>query len=156
MPRRGAVVHRQYGPDVQYNEAQITKFINMMMNDGKKSTVEGIFYKMMDIVKDKTKEDPLKIFKQALSNVKPVLEVKSRRVGGSTYQVPMEVRYNRRFTLATRWIISFSKKRSGHSMEEKLAAEIIDAANNRGSAIKKKEDTHKMAEANKAFAHYKW
>ncbi|MGA1869057.1 MAG: 30S ribosomal protein S7 [bacterium] len=156
MPRRREVIQRVYNPDSRYNDVQITKFINMMMRDGKKSIVESIFYKMMDLVAKKTKEDPLKVFKQAMANVKPVLEVKSRRVGGSTYQVPMEVRYNRRTTLATRWIISFARKRTGTSMEERLAAEIIDAANNRGASVKKKEDTHKMAEANKAFAHYKW
>ncbi|MGA1823903.1 MAG: 30S ribosomal protein S7 [bacterium] len=156
MPRRREVIQREHSPDIRFNDPQITKFIKLMMHDGKKSIVESIFYDMMDLVEKKTKEDPLKVFKKAMTNVKPVLEVKSRRVGGSTYQVPMEVRYNRRTTLATRWIIGFARKRTGKSMAERLAGEIIDAANNRGAAVKKKEDTHKMAEANKAFAHYKW
>ena len=156
MPRRRVIEAKEYEGDVRYKDGQVEKFINLMMLDGKKSIVESIFYKMMDIVEKRTKEDPLKIFKKAMANVRPVLEVKSRRVGGSTYQVPMEVRYNRRSTLATRWIILNTRKRTGKSMQERLAAEIIDAANNRGASVKKKEDTHKMAEANKAFAHYKW
>ncbi len=156
MPRRREVIQRDYCPDIRFNDLQVTKFIKLMMRDGKKSIVEAIFYRMMDLVEKRTKEEPLKVFKKAMTNVKPVLEVKSRRVGGSTYQVPMEVRYNRRTTLATRWIIGFARKRTGKSMEERLAGEIIDAANNRGASVKKKEDTHKMAEANKAFAHYKW
>jgi small subunit ribosomal protein S7 len=132
------------------------KFINGIMRRGKKSTGEGIFYGALDIVKEKTHSDPLKVFSQAMSNVKPLIEVRPRRVGGATYQVPVEVRPERKIALAIRWIIGFAKQRSEKTMEEKLSAELIDAANNRGAAIKKKEDTHKMAEANKAFAHYRW
>lgn len=156
MPRRGIVSKREYQPDIRYNELVITKFINFMMRKGKKSTAEKILYQSMDIIEKKTKEDPLEIFKRALNNVKPVIEVKSRRVGGSTYQVPVEIRSERRTTLAIRWIIDFAEKRRTRNMMEALAAELMDAATGKGSAIKKKEDTHKMAEANKAFAHYKW
>jgi len=156
MPRRGNVSKREPLPDHRYNDVLVTKFINFIMSDGKKSTAEGIFYHAMDIIGQKTKEDPKEVFKQALSNVKPVIEVKSRRVGGSTYQVPVEVRSDRRISLAIRWIVDFTKKRRVKNMYEALAAELMDAANNKGSAIKKKEDTHKMADANKAFAHYKW
>jgi len=156
MPRRGNISKREPLPDHRYNDVLVTKFINFIMSDGKKSTAEGIFYQAMDIIGQRTKEDPKEVFKRALNNVKPVIEVKSRRVGGSTYQVPIEVRSDRRISLAIRWIVDFTKKRRVKNMYEALAAELIDAANNKGSAIKKKEDTHKMADANKAFAHYKW
>lgn len=156
MPRRGNISKREPLPDHRYNDVLITKFINFIMRDGKKSTAEGIFYHAMDIIGQRTKEDPKEVFKRALNNVKPVIEVKSRRVGGSTYQVPIEVRSDRRISLAIRWVVDFTKKRRVKNMYEALAAELIDAANNKGSAIKKKEDTHKMADANKAFAHYKW
>jgi small subunit ribosomal protein S7 len=126
------------------------------MKDGKKSSAESIFYKALDIIQDKVKDDPLQIFKQAVSNAKPVLEVKSRRVGGSTYQIPVDVRPDRRIALGIRWLISFARQRKEHSMQERLAAELLDAYNKRGATIKKKEDTHRMAEANKAFAHYRW
>jgi len=132
------------------------KFINVLMRRGKKNLAERIFYGSLEILGDKTKDEPFKVFKQAMENVKPVVEVKSRRVGGATYQVPVEVRPNRRMSLAIRWIIQYAKERSEKSMSERLAAEFLDAANNRGASIKKKEDTHRMAEANKAFAHYRW
>ena len=134
----------------------MTKFINCVMSDGKRSTAERILYKSFDIIKEKTADDPLKVFKKAIDNVKPSLEVKSRRVGGSNYQVPVEVNPARRTSLALRWLISFARKRPERSMVAKLANELMDAANMRGGAVKKKEDTHKMAEANKAFAHYRW
>jgi len=156
MPRRREVPKREILPDPKYGDKLVAKFINSIMRNGKRSTGEAILYKAFDIVQEKTNQDPLKIFKQAFENVKPVVEVKSRRVGGATYQVPTEVRFERRQALTIRWIISFAKKRSEKSMDEKLAMEILDAANNRGGSIKKKEDTHKMAEANKAFAHYRW
>jgi len=156
MPRRREVPKRETLPDPAFGSTLITKFINCMMIQGKKSVAEGAFYGCFDLVKDRAKEDPVKVFKKALENVKPVLEVKSRRVGGATYQVPIEVPQERRTSLAIRWIISNARARSEKTMREKLAAEILDAANNRGGAIKKKEDTHRMAEANKAFAHYRW
>ena len=134
----------------------MVRFINVLMRRGKKSVAERVFYGSLESVREKTKDDPLKVFKQAMENVKPVVEVKSRRVGGATYQVPVEVRSDRRTSLAIRWIIQYAKERSEKSMQEKLAAEFLDAANNRGASIKKKEDTHRMAEANKAFAHYRW
>jgi small subunit ribosomal protein S7 len=134
----------------------VSKFINALMRKGEKNLAERIFYNSLEIVQDKAKDEPLKVFKQAMENVKPVLEVKSRRVGGATYQVPVEVRPNRRVSLAIRWIIQNAKERPEKSMPEQLAAEFLDAANNRGASIKKKEDTHRMAEANKAFAHYRW
>jgi len=134
----------------------VAKFINVMMHGGKRSLSEGIMYHALDIMADRAKQDPLKLFKQAVDNVKPALEVKSRRVGGSTYQVPVEVRPDRRTSLAMRWMIGAARRRSERSMADKLAAEMLDAANNRGMAVKKREDTHKMAEANKAFAHYRW
>jgi small subunit ribosomal protein S7 len=143
-------------PDPLYSSTLITKFINCMMVQGKKSVAEHIFYGALDVIKDRAKEDPVKVFKKALDAVKPVLEVKSRRVGGATYQVPVEVPQDRRTSLAIRWIISNSRSRGEKTMREKLAAEILDASNNRGGSIKKKEDTHRMAEANKAFAHYRW
>ena len=156
MPRRREVKKREILPDPKYREVLVAKFIDVLMRRGKKSLAEGIFYDSLEILKDKSKDDPLKVFKQAMDNVKPVVEVKSRRVGGATYQVPVEVRPNRRTSLASRWIIQFAKERPEKSMQERLAAEFLDAANNRGAAIKKKEDTHRMAEANKAFAHYRW
>jgi len=156
MPRRREVPKRETLPDPLFSSTLITKFINCMMLEGKKSVAEHIFYGSLDVIKDRAKEDPVKIFKKALDMVKPVLEVKSRRVGGATYQVPIEVPQDRRTSLAIRWIISNARSRSEKTMREKLAAEILDASNNRGGAIKKKEDTHRMAEANKAFAHYRW
>jgi small subunit ribosomal protein S7 len=156
MPRRREVKKREILPDPKYREILVAKFIDVLMRRGKKSLAEGIFYDSLEILKDKSKDDPLKVFKQAMENVRPVVEVKSRRVGGATYQVPVEVRPNRRTSLAIRWIIQFAKERSEKSMQERLAAEFLDAANNRGASIKKREDTHRMAEANKAFAHYRW
>ena len=156
MPRRREVKKREILPDPKYREILVAKFINVLMRKGKKSLAERIFYNSLEIVRDKTKDEPLKVFKQAMENVKPVLEVKSRRVGGATYQVPVEVRSNRRASLAIRWIIQYAKERPEKSMPERLAAEFLDAANKRGASIKKKEDTHRMAEANKAFAHYRW
>jgi len=139
-----------------YQSPLVTKFINAVMERGKKTRAEEIFYGAMDIIRDKTKDDPLKVFKKALDNAKPILEVKARRVGGSTYQIPVEVSQNRRLSLAIRWLIGYASDRPGRSMRERLASEMLDAANNTGGAIKKREDTHKMAEANKAFAHYRW
>jgi small subunit ribosomal protein S7 len=156
MPRRREIPKREVLPDPLYNSQLVTKFINSLMSDGKKSTAEAIFYGAMKTVEDRAKDDPLKVFKKAIDNVKPALEVKSRRVGGSNYQVPIEVRPARRNSLAIRWLISFAASRGEKTMEDKLAGEILDAANNRGNAIKKREDTHRMAEANKAFAHYRW
>ena len=156
MPRRREVPKRETLPDPLFSSTLITKFINCMMEQGKKSVAEHIFYGALDVIKDRAKDDPVKVFKKALDQVKPVLEVKSRRVGGATYQVPVEVANDRRTSLAIRWIISNARGRSEKTMKEKLASEILDASNNRGGAIKKKEDTHRMAEANKAFAHYRW
>jgi len=156
MPRRGKVRKRKPAPDPFYNSTLVSKFINMTLRRGKKSLAERIVYGALDIIKAKMKEDPLKILEKAVENVRPLLETKSRRVGGATYQVPVEVPMERSISLAVRWITHFAKERSGKSMEEKLAAEVIDAVNNRGGATKKREDTHKMAEANRAFAHYKW
>jgi len=156
MPRKREVKKREVLPDPKYHDTLTAKFINGIMRRGKKSLAEGIFYQALDIIKEKTHSDPAKVFTQAMNNVKPLIEVRPRRVGGATYQVPVEVRPERKLALAIRWIIGFSKARSEKTMEEKLSAELIDAANNRGAAIKKKEDTHKMAEANKAFAHYRW
>ena len=156
MPRRREVPKREALPDPLYSSTLVSKFINCMMEKGKKSVSEGIFYGALDLVKDRSKDDAVKIFKKALDNVKPVLEVKSRRVGGATYQVPIEVTQDRRTSLAIRWIIANARSRSEKTMREKLAGEILDASNNRGGAIKKREDTHRMAEANKAFAHYRW
>jgi small subunit ribosomal protein S7 len=156
MPRRKLVQKREIAPDPVYNDVLVAKFINCMMHCGKKSVAEKIFYRSMDIIANKTKEDPILIFKKAVENCKPTLEVKSRRVGGATYQVPVEVRPERRTSLAIRWIIKAARERSEKGMVQKLVAEIIDAFNGRGSAIKKRDDTHRMAEANKAFAHYRW
>ena len=156
MPRRREVPERVIIPDSKYNNKLVSKFIKSIMRDGKKSTAESILYDAFDIIEKKTNESPVKIFEQALENVKPMIEVKSRRVGGSTYQVPTEVRPSRRTALGVRWIIGFARKRSEKSMANKLAAELLDASNKKGAAVKKKDDTHKMAEANKAFAHYRW
>lgn len=156
MPRRREVPKRELAPDPLYHSTLVTAFINTIMKNGKKSLAERTFYGALDIVKDKTKDEPLKVFRAAVDNVRPRLQVKSRRVGGSTYQVPVEVNPKRRTSLSIRWLILFARQRNEKSMRHKLAMEIMDAANNRGGAIKKKEDTHKMAEANKAFAHYRW
>lgn len=156
MPRRRVVAKRVIPPDPVYQSPLVTKFINAVMERGKKTRAEEIFYGAMDLIRDKTKDDPLKVFKKSLDNVKPILEVKARRVGGSTYQIPVEVNQNRRLSLAIRWLINYASDRPGRSMREKLANEMLDASNNTGGAIKKREDTHKMAEANKAFAHYRW
>jgi len=156
MPRRGLIPRREVLPDPLFQSPLVTKFINCMMIKGKKSTAEQIFYGAMETVQTRTKEDPLKVFRRAIDNVKPALEVKSRRVGGSNYQVPVEVRPQRRTALAMRWLIGYARQRSEKSMQEKLANELMDAAAARGAAFKKKEDTHRMAEANKAFAHYRW
>ena len=157
MPRRRVIAKREVTPDPLYNSALVTKFINCIMYDGKRSTAEGILYGSFEIIKEKSGDDPLKVFKKALDNVKPALEVKSRRVGGSNYQVPIEVNPNRRLSLSIRWVVTYARSRGdGKTMEEKLANELMDAANLRGGAVKKREDTHRMAEANKAFAHYRW
>jgi small subunit ribosomal protein S7 len=156
MPRRREVPERVIIPDAKYNSKLVSKFIKSIMKDGKKSIAESILYDAMDIIEKKTNEPAIKIFEQALENAKPMIEVKSRRVGGSTYQVPTEIRPSRRTALGIRWIIDFARKRSEKGMVDKLSAELLDAANKRGATIKKKEDTHKMAEANKAFAHYRW
>ena len=156
MPRRGHIPKRKILPDPVYQSPLVTKFINCMMLDGKRSTTEHIFYTAMESIKERTNEDPLKIFRTAVDNVKPALEVKSRRVGGSNYQVPVEVRLQRRNALALRWLIGFARSRPEKSMHEKLANELMDAASGRGNAFKKREDTHRMAEANKAFAHFRW
>ncbi|MBW1607123.1 MAG: 30S ribosomal protein S7 [Deltaproteobacteria bacterium] len=156
MPRRREVPERIIVPDFKYNNKLVSRFIKCIMSDGKKSTAESILYDAFDIIEQKAKESPLKIFEQALENVKPMIEVKSRRVGGSTYQVPTEIRPSRKTALGIRWIISFARKRSEKGMVDKLAAELLDAANKRGASVKKREDTHKMADANKAFAHYRW
>lgn len=156
MPRRREVPKRVILPDPKYQDRLLAKFVNAIMLDGKKSTAESIVYGAFDLIAERSGEDPLEIFKKAMENVRPMLEVKSRRVGGSTYQVPVEVRADRRNALAQRWIITYSRKRGEKTMRERLAGELLDAANNRGTAVKKREDTHKMAEANKAFAHYRW
>jgi small subunit ribosomal protein S7 len=156
MPRRGHIKKKTLKPDPFYNSTLISQFINAVMLAGKKSVAEKIVYGSMETIKEKAKEDPLKIYEKAIQNVRPLLETKSRRVGGATYQVPIEVSQARSITLAVRWIIRFAQERAGRSMTEKLANEIMDAAGHRGGSIKKKEDTHKMADANRAFAHYKW
>jgi small subunit ribosomal protein S7 len=156
MPRRRVVEKREINPDPRFGDWTVAKFINSLMSDGKKSIAEAVFYESMDLIAKKTKEDPLKIFKRALDNVKPQVEVKSRRVGGATYQVPVEIRPDRKTALAFRWLISYARGRSEKGMVQKLSSEIIDAFNGRGNAIKKRDDTHRMAEANKAFAHYRW
>lgn len=156
MPRRAMISQRVIAPDARYNDTLISKLINVIMRKGKKSIAEKICYQALDVIKTKTGNDALKIFKTAVDNVRPMVEVKSRRVGGASYQVPVDIRPNRRMALALRWLTQYAQQRSGKSMQEKLAAEILDASNNTGGAIKKKEDTHRMAEANKAFAHYRW
>ena len=156
MPRKGEIRRREVLPDPKFHDRLVTKFMNTIMNRGKKSLAERVFYGALDLIEQRTKEEPLVAFKKALDNVKPVVEVRSRRVGGATYQVPVEVRPARRVSLGMRWIISYAKARGEKTMVEKLAGELMDAANNRGNAVKKREDTHKMAEANKAFAHYRW
>jgi small subunit ribosomal protein S7 len=156
MPRKGGVAKRPIYTGPEIRDPLVSRFINGLMRRGKKSVAQRVFYNALDIVGQRTKEDPVKVFHQAMDNVKPLIEVKSRRVGGATYQVPVEVRQDRRVSLAIRWIIGFAKGRADKSMEIKLAGELLDAAQNRGGAIKKREDTHKMAEANKAFAHYRW
>ena len=157
MPRRRVIAKREIAPDPVYNSALVTKFVNTVMNAGKRSTAEQILYRSFDMIKERTGDDPLKVFKKAVDNVKPSLEVKSRRVGGSNYQVPIEVNPTRRLSLSIRWLVSYSRARGdGKTMQEKLANELLDAANLRGGAVKKREDTHRMAEANKAFAHYRW
>ena len=156
MPRKGEVKKRDILPDPKYGDKVVAKFVNTIMSQGKKSVAESILYRSLDIVTAKTKEESLGVFKRAIENTRPTVEVRSRRVGGATYQVPVEVRPQRRLSLSMRWLIDAAHDRAEKSMEEKLAAEIIDAANNRGTAIKKKEDTHRMAEANRAFAHYRW
>ena len=156
MSRRKSAVKRTILPDARYDSQTVSKFINVLMYQGKKSTAERIFYAAMDLVEARTSQPGVNIFKQALSNLKPAVEVKSRRVGGATYQVPVEVRPDRRTALAMRWLIGYSRDRNEKSMAEKLAAEVISASRGEGNAVKKKEDTHRMADANKAFAHYRW
>lgn len=156
MPRRGYVAKREVLPDPIYKNKVVTKFINQIMLDGKKGVAESICYNAFNIIRERTGKDPIEVFEAALKNVMPVLEVKARRVGGANYQVPVEVRPERRQTLALRWIVEYARKRGEKTMQEKLAGELMDAANGTGGAFKKKEDTHKMAEANKAFAHYRW
>ncbi|MCD6184913.1 MAG: 30S ribosomal protein S7 [Deltaproteobacteria bacterium] len=156
MPRRREVPQRKVVPDSKYNNVLVSRFIKSIMRDGKKSVAESILYSAFGIIEDKTKESPVEIFERALENVRPMVEVKSRRVGGSTYQVPTEVRPSRRTALGIRWIINFARKRPEKSMAGKLAAELLDASNKKGASAKKREDTHKMADANKAFAHYRW
>ncbi len=156
MPRRRVATKREILPDPKFHNKNVSKFVNGLMGKGKRSLAEDIFYGAMDIIQKKTGEDPVQIFQRAMDNVKPMVEVRSRRVGGSTYQVPVEVRPNRRTALSQRWIIGFARSRGEKTMRERLVAELLDASNKTGSAFKKKEDTHKMAEANKAFAHYRW
>ncbi|MEX2301272.1 MAG: 30S ribosomal protein S7 [Bryobacterales bacterium] len=156
MPRRRDVPHRMPPPDAVYNSTLVSKFINCMMWDGKKAVTERIFYDAMEMVRERGGDDPLKVFKKAVENCKPIVEVKSRRVGGANYQVPVEVSQARRASLALRWLIGFARSRPEKGMPERLCAELLDAAGGRGSAIKRKEDVHRMAEANKAFAHYRW
>ncbi len=156
MPRKGQVPRREAIPDPKFDSVMVTRFVNALMSAGKRSTAERAFYDAMKIIETKAGQEPMEILKQAMTNVKPVLEVKSRRVGGANYQVPVEVRPERRNALATRWIITYAQQRADHSFSEKFAAEILAASRNEGGAVKKREDTHKMAEANKAFAHYRW
>ena len=156
MPRRGIIKKKKVQGDQKYNSTLITKFINTFMKEGKRSTAERAVYATMDAVHQKTKEDPLKVFEKAVDNVRPVLETKSRRVGGATYQVPIEVESSRSISVGIRWLIHYAEERGGRSMVDKLSSEILDAVANKGGAVKKREDTHKMAEANRAFAHYRW
>lgn len=156
MSRKGHIAKRKILPDPKFHDKLISKFVNKVMLRGKKSTAESIVYGSFDIIQGKLNDDPLKLFKQALENIKPVVEVRSRRVGGATYQVPMEVRPERRISLGLRWLVDYARERGERTMADRLAAEIMDALNNRGAAVKKRDDVHKMAEANKAFAHYRW
>ena len=156
MPRRGKIKRIEVLPDPVYNSVVLSKFINQIMQDGKKSTAEKIVYGAFDIIKERTGKEPMDVFEEAMNNVMPVLEVKARRVGGANYQVPIEVRADRRQTLGIRWLVLNAKKHGGNGMVEKVAGELMDAANNTGASVKKREDTHKMAEANKAFAHFRW
>ncbi|MFS1514681.1 30S ribosomal protein S7 [Chengkuizengella sp. SCS-71B] len=156
MPRKGPVTRRDVLPDPIYSSKLVTRLINRIMIDGKKGVAQSILYNAFDIVKDRTGNDPMEVFEQAIKNIMPVLEVKARRVGGSNYQVPIEVKPERRTALGLRWLVNYSRLRGEKTMEERLAAEIMDASNNTGASVKKREDTHKMAEANKAFAHYRW
>jgi small subunit ribosomal protein S7 len=156
LPRKGYIAKRDILPDPIYRNKIVTKFINQIMLDGKKGVAESIIYNAFSIIQEKTGKDPIEVFETALKNVMPVLEVKARRVGGANYQVPIEVRADRRQTLGIRWLVNFSRKRSEKTMQERVAGELMDAANNTGGSIKKKDETHKMAEANKAFAHYRW
>jgi small subunit ribosomal protein S7 len=156
MSRRRAAEPREVLPDPKYGDLVVTRFTNGLMLEGKKSVAEHILYGALDLIERKTRQDPLKLFREAIDNVKPAVEVRSRRVGGATYQVPVEVRPTRRMSLAIRWLIDVARKRSESTMIERLAGELLDAANNRGTAVKKREDTHRMAEANKAFSHYRW
>jgi small subunit ribosomal protein S7 len=156
MPRRREVPKRKITPDPKYKDKLVAKFTNCLMADGKKSVAEGILYGAFEVISTRFKEDPIEVFRKALDNVKPKLEVKSRRVGGANYQVPVEVRPERRVALGMRWLVGYSRNRGEKTMMERLAAELVDAAQNRGNAVKKKDDTHKMADANKAFAHYRW
>jgi len=156
MPRKGHVAKREKLPDPKYNDLLVERLINCVMLDGKKSIATNIVYSAFDMIESKMKEEALKVFHKAIDNIKPELEVKARRVGGATYQVPVEVRTNRKLSLGIRWLIKYAKERSERTMIEKIAGEIVDAYNNKGGAVKKREDTHKMAEANKAFAHYRW
>jgi small subunit ribosomal protein S7 len=156
MPRKGAVPRRAATPDLMFASATVSRLINKVMTRGKKSTAERIVYQALDAIKDKSGKEPVKVLEQALHNIMPVLEVRPRRVGGATYQVPVEVRPERRTSLGMRWLVQYARQRSGRTMRDKLAAEILDASNSAGAAVKRREDTHKMAEANKAFAHYRW
>ena len=156
MPRKGTVGRREVPADPVFGNPLVQKFVNCLMHEGERSVAQKIVYRSLELIKERAKDDPLKIFKKALDNVKPALEVKTRRVGGANYQVPVEVNRNRQNSLSLRWIIGYARERSEKSMVEKLTAELLDAANNRGGAIKKRDDTHRMAEANKAFAHYRW
>lgn len=156
MPRKGGTRRKELLPDPKYGDKLVTRFINNMMSRGKKSIAEGILYRSLDIIATRTTTEPLGVFKRAVDNAKPMVEVRSRRVGGATYQVPVEVRQDRRLSLSLRWLIGAARARSEKSMDEKLAGELMDAANQRGNAVKRKDDTHRMAEANRAFAHYRW
>lgn len=156
MPRKGPVAKRDVLPDPIYNSKLVSRLINNIMQDGKKGTAQTILYNAFDIIAEKTGREPMEVFEEAIENIMPVLEVKARRIGGANYQVPVEVRPERRITLGLRWLVQYSRSRGEKTMEQRLANEIIDAANNTGASVKKREDTHKMAEANKAFAHYRW
>jgi small subunit ribosomal protein S7 len=156
MPRRRVIAKREILPDPVYNSPLVARFVNTLMWDGKKATAEGILYSALNVIKEKTQDDPLKVFKKAIENIQPKVEVKSKRVGGATYQVPVEVNASRRVALAMRWLVGYARGRGEKTMVDRLANEILDAAGNKGNAMKKREDVHRMAEANKAFAHYRW